>query len=175
MEGLPKWLIFHIAFGSVPYFASVALRYFKDGDGDPWRSSPEIIFLVLVACASALSEISFGHRRSSAWRHGFQVLLGIGVVLAAIVYGAYMGDELGSPGRVAAVDCEAVAAPHRIEPGTPPDPLASTIRRRWRQPCARWEEARERYFMASKWGAIFFTAVGAVATFSFAPSRRRGL
>lgn len=175
MEGLPKWLIFHVAFGSVPYFASVALRYFKDGDGNPWRSSPEIIFLVLVACASALAEISFGHRKSSAWRHAFQVSLGIGVVLAAIVYGAYMGEELSSPGRVAAVDCEMVAAPRRSEPGTPPDPLAVTIRQQWRQPCARWEEARERYFTVSKWGAVIFTFLGAVATFAFPPSHGEDL
>jgi hypothetical protein len=175
MEGLPKWLIFHVAFGSVPYFASVALRYSKDGDGNPWRSSPEIIFLVLVACASALAEISFGHRRSSAGRHALQVVLGIGVVLAAIGYGAYRSDELSSPGREAGVDCEAVAISARVAPLAPDNLLAATIRQQWSRPCARWEAGQRRYFAISKIGAMIFTALGALAIFVYPPSKRGGL
>ncbi|HSU17893.1 hypothetical protein [Longimicrobium sp.] len=176
MEGLPKWLIFHVAFGSVPYFASVALRYFKDGDGNPWRSSPEIIFLVLVACSSALAEISFGHRRTSPLRHTFQVALGTGVVLAAIAYGAYLGDELSSPGREAGIDCEIVAeAASTASAVTAADPLVETIRRQWGAPCSRWERRRERYFVFSKRVAIIFTILGAFAIFCFPPSRRGGL
>jgi hypothetical protein len=175
MEGLPKWLIFHVAFGSVPYFASVALRYFKDGDGNPWRSSPEIIFLVLVACASALAEISFGHRRSSAGRHTLQVMLGIGVVIAAMAYGAYRSDELSRPGRELGIDCESVAVPAQGTQAEPNDPLAVRIREEWSRPCARWEGGQERYFVASKVLVVIFTILGAFAILLYPPSRRGGI
>ena len=173
MEGLPKWLIFHVAFGAVPYFSSVALRYFKDGGENAWRSSPEIIFLVVVASASALGEISFSRRKASAGRRFCQVLLAGGALVAAMLYGAYLSEELNSPGREAAVDCEVlvsdVPAPHSASV-----PLLDSLRRRWEPACTRWWRREERYFAFSKELAAFFTVVGAVAIFNFGPLKPRG-
>ena len=171
MDGLPKWLIFHVAFGAVPYFASVALRYFKDGSDNPWRSSPEIIFLVLVASASALGEISFGHRKPSRFRHMFQVLLSGGAIIAAMLYGAYLSEELNRPGREAAVDCAVVFSTVSAPGG---DALLDSIRHHWEPACTRWLRTEERYFAFSNQWAVIFTIFGAVAIFFFGPAKPTG-
>src|SRR5689334_20727468 len=149
MEGLPKWLIFHVAFGAVPYFASVALRYFKDGGENAWRSSPEIIFLVVVASASALGEIAFSRRKPVRWRHFCQIALAAGAIAGAMLYGAYLSEELNSPGSEAAVDCDAVVSQAPV-PSSFNDSLLDSIRLRWRAPCSIWWQRRERYFAFSK-------------------------
>jgi hypothetical protein len=172
MGHLTKWLFFNLMFGAIPYALVVALNHLQPPGSSLLHPSSEVLFIGVVATSSALGELwdveDHWTRPRSSWRGHLQLFLLLGLLMASLLYGAYVYHSLMSPGRASAVDCAAVVS----EVGGPqrprPDPGFLV---RWVEPCGEWAAVQARFFLISLWLTGGAALASTIAVYMYSDSR----
>lgn len=163
-----KWLVFNVIVGLIPYGAVVVATSI-DGGRVLFPPSSEILFLALLAFATAFAEIYEGARdrfRRSGIRDLFLLVLALAVPISALLYGFYVHHLQDRPGRAAGVDCAALVG---AEAGS----VDPSIRARWDAECKEWGRVDAVYFDLSVKVAVVATVIGGFSVLFYGPSRRR--
>lgn len=172
MGHLTKWLFFNLMFGAIPYALVVALNQLQAPGRPRLHPSSEVLFIAVVATSSALGELwdaeDHWARPRSPWRGRCQLFLLLGVLVASLLYGAYVYHSLMSPGRAFAVDCATVASTGRGR--VTPDP---GILLQWDGPCREWIGVQARFFLVSLWLTSVLVVVSTCAVYMY-PATRGG-
>lgn len=175
---LLKWVVLTLALGAFPYLFAAALLHLEEPARSAFPSSPEILFLALSASAAALADLlddgvpprgGFVDPPQPS-RRFVAFVMGVCVVAAGILYGAFVHHGLHAPGRPAGVDCAAVAEAitmGRSEWLHPSDEFLRT----WGTPCRRWARVQDAFFRWSTWMTVALAAVSTAVVLWF-PARR---
>ncbi len=179
MGHLTKWLFFNLLFGAIPYTLVVALNQLQSPGSPLLHPSSEVLFIAVVATSSALGEVWDGEEHRfpprSHWRVKWQLFLLFGLLMASLLYGAYVYHSLMSPGRASAIDCAAVAM--QAPGGRHSAPNAGFLVP-WIEPCHQWAQVQARFFLISLWLTGALAAASTVAVYVYSGSnggRRHGM
>lgn len=165
-----RWLFFNLMFGAIPYALVVALNQLQSPGSALLHPSSEVLFIGVVATSSALGELwdteDHWTRPRTPWRGRWQLILLLNLLLASLLYGAYVYHTLMSPGRAFAIDCAAVAsegAGRRVPTAGILVPLVD--------PCREWAAVQARFFLISLWLTGGLAVASTIAVYMYSVSR----
>jgi len=100
-----RWFVFTIAMGLLPFGFSALLQTLRGVPPGEWQNSPELLFFLVMVCASQLGGIFetlagrhvHGRVRRTLLSFGFGFYL-IASILASGLYGVYIDHERSAPG-----------------------------------------------------------------------------
>jgi hypothetical protein len=179
LSALYHWWFYGLFFGALPYLLSVAVNLIRDPARSPFENSPELLFLVIAAAATALGEVhDYARTEVPRLRDNFHrvtiSILVVGLIAAAFLYGLYVYHDATAPTAAVGLDCASVVKHLEAATETLSDTDADRLIHRWGTECTTWHQLQSRLFKTSVAMALFFSVVSTVAIGLYSPSRRNG-
>lgn len=159
---MPRWFVFTIAMGLLPFGFSALLQTLRGVPPERWQNSPELLFFSVMVCAVQMGEIfttlaSGGEVRSfrrAVLSSAFGMFL-LGAILSAALYGVYADHERNDPSVPIGARC-----------ASPPSAVAPEV-----HTCTEWLAFQTNLYSFSIGLALLVGSVGTIT--EWARTRRQ--